>query len=993
MHYDKTISNIVQYYLPEFYRAEAPNFIAFVKAYYEWMEQEGYTINASRQLHEYRDIDTTIDQFVASFKNQYLQKFPGTTAVDPSLLVKKVKDFYISKGSPQGLDLLFRLLYGADIQVYDPGQDILKASDGVWKVPTYIEVDHGPRSREMVGSEITGSKSGATAFVESIHTTIINNRLIDIMNLSAVAGTFEYGELVTNDGDFFNAPKITGSLTYINVVDGGANNKVGDLFQITTAVSGKYGSARVVATVDGTGKVTFTLVDGGSGYTNSQSQIFISNAVLFTSNVTNSNTSVGDVFYPFEQVRQNLDSIKIEVLGTTAGPGTITANSSTRTVTGTSTTFTTNMVPGSYVYKTPGGSALIGVVASVANNTSLTLVSNAAANVVTNAYTYGVLFPNTTNMIGQTVIGYVTSNGFQASNGTVVGAPNANTIIINGLSGNLAAADVLATTSNVVYITGYTVNSVSATGVLTGSNTTAIGLHNTSNQFYLSGQIYGLDSNTYASVSSIGTGNNASFQIGGLIDTENVFLFTDLLSGNNDNFVPFMDLIISGSNSNTGLLLGTGSITVNTATNQVTGSTSNFTGEAVVGGGLYLSTGNVFLGTVNSITNTTSLQLTSNSLANGVTAGYYYNVGQLGFPKDPSITYTGLMVDALNFGSYTIGTIGSLSAISPGQNYNAAPFVTVYNAFVAAYNRRNIILNLINAQGPFVVGDTVTQTVTIPTATIGINSNTGAFSNGEGITQSNGTSNAYGTITSANSTFLILNDVSGTFRANSAGGQNILGLTSGATANAANVSSSSTTDFALGIITHAPNNSLIEIKRTSFNTSFIAGTPITSSLGGNATILAVSQNVDSRPMGWNAVITDRVSTAKGIATTLEVMNSGYGHQPNDYITLTSSNNEFAITGYANVSQQGKGDGFWLNNRGKLNSDKYIHDNNYYQEYSYEIRSSLSLDTYANILKNLAHVLGTKMFGKVTLGVESRQVMNMVPSQLVIKQNGTELVDQ
>ena len=69
-------------------------------------------------------------------------------------------------------------------------------------------------------------------------------------------------------------------------------------------------------------------------------------------------------------------------LGTATGTtsnGTITANSATNVVTGVSTTFVANIAAGYSVY---GANVLLGTVASIANNTSLTLTSNSVANVV-----------------------------------------------------------------------------------------------------------------------------------------------------------------------------------------------------------------------------------------------------------------------------------------------------------------------------------------------------------------------------------------------------------------------------------------------------------------------------------------------------------------------------------------------------------------------------------------------------------------------------------
>ena len=44
--------------------------------------------------------------------------------------------------------------------------------------------------------------------------------------------------------------------------------------------------------------------------------------------------------------------------------------------------------------------------------------------------------------------------------------------------------------------------------------------------------------------------------------------------------------------------------------------------------------------------------------------------------------------------------------------------------------------------------------------------------------------------------------------------------------------------------------------------------------------------------------------------------------------------------------------------------KYIHDNDFYQTHSYVIESGLSLDKYRDILLKVAHVGGTRLFGKV-----------------------------
>ena len=905
MEFDQFISTSVARQFPAFYQSDGENFVLFVKSYYEWMEQTGFALNASKNLLNYKDIDTTIDSFLANFKDEFLVNFPSITSANKQFMIKRIKDFYQAKGSVQGMELLFRLLFDDDISVYTPGTDILRASDGVWKVPTYIEVEHNQRSTQFVNQQITGSKSGATAFVESVYTKVINQRVIDVINISNLSGNFLYNELITENGDLTNSPRVVGSLTAINITDGGANNKIGDVFQVFSSTSGKYGSAKVTATTDGTGRVTFKLVDGGSGYTNSSSQVTVSNSVFFTGNRNNINGNIN--YTTFDYLNQPLSSLY-------------------------------------YTVSSPSN-------------------------------------PNTSLLYHASVIGY--NGSTPVANGFIVDTSTTNTVIINVTGGDFSTATSVKTTGNTISFTGYTITNVTASGIITGSNTNAVGVHNVVNKFYSNGAYAytsGDNKNLIANLISTSTGSGATFQIGSLVDTEVLTLFTDLISGNNVNQVPYLNMIICGSNSNTGLFTATGSITANSATNIVTGTTSAFTGQLIVGSGLYNGS-NVFLGTVNSIANSTQLTLTANSLANVVTGSYKYNTNQYGFPKNYSAGFNSIISSALNINTYTIGTIASLSAINPGTNYNTNPFVAIRNNYIAPFNRKNLLLSLSNKTGAFAIGDNVTQTYTTPVEAAGFNANVGAFTVGEGVYQSNGSANSYATLQAANSTVLILSNIRGTFLANSAGGTALTGIVSAATANLISVSGTTSSNIAIGSIVSIPDSSTIEIKRVSFNEAFAIGSIVTSSSGGSANVSYVTQDINSSPMGFNATVTPNVSIAKGIATSVQIIDSGFGHQPNDVIELTNANNIFGISGIANVYNQGIGLGYWRDTRGHLNSDKYIIDDYYYQEYSYEIQSRLSMDKYADILKKLAHVVGTKMFGKVLIGAENTMQLNPIPATI------------
>ncbi len=61
-------------------------------------------------------------------------------------------------------------------------------------------------------------------------------------------------------------------------------------------------------------------------------------------------------------------------------------------------------------------------------------------------------------------------------------------------------------------------------------------------------------------------------------------------------------------------------------------------------------------------------------------------------------------------------------------------------------------------------------------------------------------------------------------------------------------------------------------------------------------------------------------------------------------------------------------GVWEGTFGFLSSDKYLQDNDYYQEFSYVIKSPFSVNEYRDVVQRHTHPLGTKMFGQVSIDI-------------------------
>ena len=294
------LSLFVKEQFPAFYNEEGEMFQIFLRAYYEFLEQENQTLDFSRNLLEYLDIDKTTGEFLEHFKRTYLSQLPGLLQSDDRLTIKNIMDFYRAKGTPRAVQLLFRLIFDESITINYPYEDVLKPSTSNFKLPRYLEVyaEDTDKLVNLKGIEIVGSASGAKAFVETISTRLLNRVKVHVLNLSNLRGNFLRGEIIakSSDGLTDGMPVVTGSLSDINITLGGSDNKVGDIFDVVSA-SGKLGQARVTSIADATGLVDFQLANGGFGFSKDANVTFtdVNDQNLQVNNLVSSAQSVSNV--------------------------------------------------------------------------------------------------------------------------------------------------------------------------------------------------------------------------------------------------------------------------------------------------------------------------------------------------------------------------------------------------------------------------------------------------------------------------------------------------------------------------------------------------------------------------------------------------------------------------------------------------------------------------------------------------------------------------
>ena len=195
--------------LPEFIRDDVnyETFVAFVEAYYEWMELAN-TANAnttiattsgqgvtygSKNLQNYSDIDSTLDGFLQYYINDFLPYFPQDALADKDKVLKIAKQLYQSKGTPASYKLLFRLLYNSDAQLLMTGDLVFRASAGEWYVPKFLKINGDAALWLTPGIKnyrVFGQTSKSFATIENV---ILNGSKCDVY-ISNIERLFQSGE-------------------------------------------------------------------------------------------------------------------------------------------------------------------------------------------------------------------------------------------------------------------------------------------------------------------------------------------------------------------------------------------------------------------------------------------------------------------------------------------------------------------------------------------------------------------------------------------------------------------------------------------------------------------------------------------------------------------------------------------------------------------------------------------------------------------------------
>jgi hypothetical protein len=289
------LSAVVSRQLPEHIREDYPTFVAFVEAYYEYLQTQGVDFSTIR------DIDQTLESFVDQFRKELAHNLPNITQ-DERFLLQNVKDQYLAKGSEGSYKLLFRLLFGKEVELVYPGRSMLRASDGRWnqEISLFAKVDYG-NAEDVVGKLVDIQTPTRIIRVLIDRRQDIVGEVDRIVLIDPTREVYEFfldkrffGNVNPGDRiryrDEFQAT-ILPATQRLDITQQGKNFRVGQVFELRSGTG--TGALMKITAVTATGGIKYAeIIKFGIGYTADFAvSVLASNSVTSVGASTNTSSS------------------------------------------------------------------------------------------------------------------------------------------------------------------------------------------------------------------------------------------------------------------------------------------------------------------------------------------------------------------------------------------------------------------------------------------------------------------------------------------------------------------------------------------------------------------------------------------------------------------------------------------------------------------------------------------------------------------------------
>lgn len=207
------IQNTIPSQLPAHIVKDYPLFVEFLKAYYQWMEQNGSPYFAINNHLDWLNFENSMDDYVDFLRKEYIFNMPADITGGLELLLKNSKQFHLTVGTEESFKFIFKILFGesaGDVELYFPRREILKVSDSSWNNGEFVMyiTDSGKSDKflyrvvKQTREIFPGIFRYAYAIVQRIVSRYAGKFKVTELYLTEIQGEFEIGYPVEVENTF-----------------------------------------------------------------------------------------------------------------------------------------------------------------------------------------------------------------------------------------------------------------------------------------------------------------------------------------------------------------------------------------------------------------------------------------------------------------------------------------------------------------------------------------------------------------------------------------------------------------------------------------------------------------------------------------------------------------------------------------------------------------------------------------------------------------------
>lgn len=270
--------------LPKHIKESNSELVRFLEEYYTWLESNQVIFDYVNK-EERTSLDD--DELLKYIRAEILVNFPELQ-VDEQLLLKHIKEFYISKGTENSILFLIKILFGINASVFLPSDNLFIPSAAKFKRETAIRF-------QLTSGEVTNSFSvigytlDAAGIKHPLELTFIKKLHDDIYEAVINARTIVPGVLHT---DAFEATLLK-TVSVKNIRAPGVGFQVGDIFEINNS-GGEGTIIKVTRVTPETGLRAFDIIRFGEGYLTNFTHVLYANTALDVARVNNLEITLDD---------------------------------------------------------------------------------------------------------------------------------------------------------------------------------------------------------------------------------------------------------------------------------------------------------------------------------------------------------------------------------------------------------------------------------------------------------------------------------------------------------------------------------------------------------------------------------------------------------------------------------------------------------------------------------------------------------------------------